>query len=467
MEVALALRAGLPERKACFMGFFDALNDWILSLPTGIIYLVALMGAGIFLTFRLRFVQFRHFFRAFKDTFQNIGKGGGEGSISSFQATATALAGTLGTGNIIGVATAIVSGGPGAVFWMCVSSFFGMATKFSEIVLAVHFRTQNRNGETVGGPMYYIQNGIHSRWMAVIFSAACVGASFGVGNLSQSNAISDALYSTFGAPKWLVGLVVMAVIGLIIIGGIKRIGAVTERLVPIMALTYFIGSIAAIAVNWRALPEAFSLIFRDAFTTQSISGGVLGYLTSRAVRFGISRGVFSNEAGLGSAPIAHGAAQTDSAVRQGLWGIVEVFLDTILMCTMTTVVILTSGQYQSGATGAALTTSAFATALGKHAASFVAISTIFFAVASIVGWAYYGEKAIEFLSPKRIWVNVYRVCFVLSVFLGAVAQIDLIWNLSDLLNLIMAIPNIIAVVALSKIVSRESQSYFAKFTKTR
>ena len=347
------------------MGFFDALNDWLLSLPTGIIYLVVLMGAGIFLTFRLRFVQFRHFFRAFKDTFKNIGKGGGEGSISSFQATATALAGTLGTGNIIGVATAIVSGGPGAVFWMCVSSFFGMATKFAEIVLAVHFRTQNRNGETVGGPMYYIQNGIHSRTLAVIFSAACVGASFGVGNLSQSNAISDALYSTFGAPKWLAGIVVMAVVGLIIIGGIKRIGAVTERLVPIMALTYFIGSIAAIAVNWRTLPEAFALIFRDAFTTQSVSGGVLGYLTSRAVRFGISRGVFSNEAGLGSAPIAHGAAQTDSAVRQGLWGIVEVFLDTILMCTMTTVVILTSGQYQNGSTGGGIDHFGFRHGAGK------------------------------------------------------------------------------------------------------
>ena len=449
------------------MGFFDALNDWILSLPTGIIYLVVLMGAGIFLTFRLRFVQFRHFFRAFQDSFRHIGKGSGEeGSISSFQATATALAGTLGTGNIIGVATAMVSGGPGAVFWMCLSSFFGMATKFAEIVLSVYFRTRNRNGETVGGPMYYIQNGLHCRWLAVIFSVACVGASFGVGNLSQSNAISDALFSTFGTPKWLVGIMIMVIVGLIIIGGINRIGAVTERLVPIMALTYFIGSIVAIVVNWRALPEAFLLIFKDAFTTQSVSGGVLGYLTSRALRFGISRGVFSNEAGLGSAPIAHGAAQTESAVRQGLWGIVEVFLDTILMCTMTAVVILTSGQYRNGSTGAALTTSAFATALGKHAASFVAISTIFFAVASIVGWAYYGEKAMEFLSPKRFWVSLYRICFVLSVFLGAVAQIDLIWNLSDLLNLIMAVPNILAVVALSKIVSRESKSYFAKSAKS-
>ncbi|MEG2597812.1 MAG: amino acid carrier protein, partial [Oscillospiraceae bacterium] len=282
------------------MGFFDAFNEWILRLPTGIIYLVVLMGAGIFLTCRLKFVQFRHFFLAFSDTFKSLGKQKDEkskGTISSFQATATALAGTLGTGNIIGVATAIVSGGPGAVFWMCISSFFGMATKFAEIVLAVHFRTQNKKGETIGGPMYYISQGLHRHGLAVLFSVSCVGASFGVGNLSQSNAISDALFSTFGIPKWIVGLSVMLIIGLIIIGGIKRIGNVTERLVPIMALTYFVGSLAAIVVNFKELPGALMQIVCDAFQPSAVSGGILGYLTSKSVEFGISRGVFSNEAG--------------------------------------------------------------------------------------------------------------------------------------------------------------------------
>lgn len=444
------------------MTLSDKINEFILSLPTGVIYLTVILGAGIFLTFKLRFLQFRYFFRAFKDVFKVKSKGD-KSSLSPFQAATTALAGTLGTGNIIGVATAITSGGPGAVFWMCVSSFFGMATKFSEILLSLVFRTTNKKGERVGGPMYYIQKGLNSKFLAVLFSFGCIFASFGVGNISQANAVSDAMYSVFGIEKWVVGIFIMLIVGLILIGGVKRIGAVTEMLVPFMGLTYIIGAFVAIIINYKNIPESISLIFTDAFSQKALSGGVLGFLTRDAVRFGISRGVFSNEAGMGSSPIAHGSADIDNEVKQSLWGIIEVFLDTVLMCTVTALVILTSGEYKG--VGASIVTNAFSASLGNSAGVFIAISTFFFAIAGMIGWAYYGEKAIEFITQKEKWITVYRVCFVISILIGAVTAIDLVWNLSDLLNLIMALPNTIALIVLCKIVSDKSNDYFEKSPK--
>ncbi len=445
------------------MDFSLKLNEFILSLPTAVIYLIVILGAGIFLTFKLNFLQFRYFFRAFKEVFKVEDK---KGTFSSFQAAATALAGTLGTGNIIGVATAIKSGGAGAIFWMCISSFFGMATKFSEIVLALSFQNTNKNGEKLGGPMYYIKNGMKSNFLAVLFSLGCIFASFGVGNLSQANAVSDAVFSVFRTPKWITGIILTIIVGLILIGGVKRIGKVTEMLVPVMGLTYIIGALFAIIINIKALPSAFILILKDAFSTRAVSGGIIGFLTKDAIRFGISRGVFSNEAGMGSSPIAHGAVDTQNVVRQGFWGIIEVFLDTILMCSITALVILCSGGVKSNDEGAMIVTKAFSSSLGNSAGVFIAVSTLFFAVAGMIGWAYYGERAITFLTQKEIYIKIYRFIFVAAILLGTVTEINLIFNISDLLNLIMALPNVIALLTLYKIVLKKTTEYFVKSPKS-
>ncbi len=422
-----------------------------------IAYIIIILGVGCFLSIKLRFFQFKYFFKAFKEVFK-IKKGDNKG-LTPFQAASTALAGTLGTGNIIGVATAITSGGAGAIFWMWVSSFLSMATKFSEIVLAVHFRTKNKKGEIVGGPMYYIKNGMNSPLLATIFSLFCVMASFGVGNLTQANAVSTTFYEAFGTNRLASGLIVAFIVGLITIGGMKRIGKFTETLIPIMGATYIIGAFIAIIMNIGALPSAFMLIIKDAFSYSSVSGGILGFLTKDAIRFGISRGVFSNEAGMGSSPIAHGSADTDNAVRQGFWGIIEVFLDTVLMCTVTALVLLTTQKTS--------VTEAFSLSLGNHAVIFLAISTFFFATAGIVGWGYYGERAIEFLTENRKWITLYRLSFVVMIIVGAVAKIDFVFNFSDLLNLVMAIPNSISLLCLYKIIVSEKNNYFEKLPKNR
>ncbi len=417
-----------------------------------VIYIAVILGVGIFLTVKLNFFQFKYFFRAFKDVFKTE-KGNSKG-FSPFQAASTALAGTLGTGNIIGVATAISSGGAGAVLWMCLSSLFSMATKFSEIVLSVIFRTENKKGEIVGGPMYYIKNGMKSPLLASLFSVSCVLASYGVGNLTQANAVSVTFYETFGTPKMLSGVMVALIVGLIILGGMKRVGRFTETLIPVMGATYIIGALIAIIINIKALPSAVTLIVKDAFSYNAVSGGIFGFLTKEAIRFGISRGVFSNEAGMGSSPIAHGSADTNNAVKQGFWGIIEVFLDTVLMCTVTAFVLLTAGEIS--------VTAAFSKSLGNHAGIFVAISTFFFATAGIVGWAYYGEKAIEFLTENRKWILFYRISFVFMITVGAMAKIDFVFNFSDLLNLIMAVPNSISLLCLYKIILKEKNNYFEK-----
>jgi len=422
-----------------------------------VIYIVVILGTGIFLSIKLKFFQFKYFFKGFNEVFKTE-KGDNKG-FSSFQAAATALAGTLGTGNIIGVATAITSGGPGAVFWMCISSFFGMATKFSEIVLSVVFRTKNKNGETVGGPMYYIKNGMGSNLLATVFAVCCVMAYFGVGNLTQSNAVSVTFNSVFNTPHIITGFIVATVTGLIIIGGMKRIGRFTELLIPIMGATYIIGAFVAIVMNFNALPEALSLIIKDAFSYDAVNGGILGFFTKKAVHFGISRGVFSNEAGMGSSPIAHGSADTQNAIKQGFWGIIEVFLDTVLMCTVTALVLLTSNELS--------VTEAFSKSIGKDAGVFIAISTLLFAIAGIVGWAYYGEKAIEFLTDNKLWITAYRITFVAMILVGAISEIGFVFNFSDLLNLFMAIPNSISLLYLYKIILSEKDEYLVKSQKNR
>ncbi|HIV19187.1 MAG TPA: sodium:alanine symporter family protein [Candidatus Merdivicinus intestinigallinarum] len=423
----------------------------VLELLTGPAFLLFLAGAGIFFTCKLKGMQFFQIGRIWKATFGGLSakKEKRDGAISPFQATATALAGTLGTGNIAGVATAIVSGGPGAVFWMWLSSLFAMAIKYAEIFLSVRFRTVNANGEQIGGPMYYMEKGLHCRWMAVWFSAACVLASFGIGNMAQANAAAQSVSAAFGIPEWAVGLGLMCAIGMVLFGGITKIAKWTERVIPFLAVFYLGASAWALWGHRGEIPEVISLIVQDAFDFSAAAGGIFGFLVCRGIRYGVARGVFSNEAGMGSAPIIHGAADARSPADQGMWGIIEVFLDTTVMCSITALVILTSGVPFAGKDGAALTLAAFETVLGRHGVLLLAVSILFFAAASILGWSYCGEKSMEYLHPGKRSRSIYRILYLCAVLAGAVFPLDFVWTLSDLLNLAMAVPNVLAVLLLS------------------
>ena len=439
-------------------GFRNQLEEIV-----GSAFVLILAGAGIFLSVRLRFFPLVHCKAVWRETFGRLfhrADKAGKGSVSPFQATATALAGTLGTGNIVGVATALVSGGPGAVVWMGISSFFSMALKFAEIVLAVEYRTKDANGHWVGGPMYYLQNGVRSPLLAAVFSVLCASASFGIGNLAQSNAAAGAMKAAFGIPLPVTGAVTVLFVGLTFCGGLSWIGKVTERVVPVMAGIYLLASAAVLLFSAEKLPGIFVRMFREAFSLQAASGGILGFLIGRPVQVGVARGVFSNEAGMGSAPIVHGAAETDSSVRQGFWGVVEVFLDTTLMCTVTALVILSAGDLAGELRGAALTASAFERVLGRGAAGFVSVSIFAFAAASILGWSYYGEKAVAYLTTSVKALRIYRVAYLLAVFVGAMLSLEAVWAISDLLNLLMAIPNVAAVLLLQTVVVEKERNYF-------
>lgn len=436
-------------------------NMAVMDLLTGPAFLLFLAGAGIFMTFRLKGIQFSRIRRVWGETFGYSAKPSDrkQGAISPFQATATALAGAMGTGNIAGVATAIVSGGPGAVFWMWASSLFAMALKYAEILLAVKFRSVNEKGEQVGGPMYYMEKGLSCRWMGLWFAAACVLASFGIGNMAQSNAAAQSMAATFRLPEWSVGIGLALFVGLALFGGIGRIAQWTERIVPLLAVVYIGASVWVLVVNHTAISRAAALIWKDAFDFSSATGGILGFAVCRSIRFGVARGVFSNEAGMGSAPIVHAAADARSPAAQAMWGIVEVFLDTTLMCSVTALVILSGNSEVSGLDGAALALHAFSSVMGDKAGAFLAVCVLFFAAASIMGWSYCGEKALEYLHSSGKIQTLYRVCYLAAILAGAVLQPGTVWAASDLLNLAMAIPNCVAVLLLSSVVSRETKAF--------
>ncbi len=457
----------------------DALNqalgfayDNVLSIAM----MFLLIAAGIFLSIRTGFFQFRRFGYVLKNTggmlFNKNLHQKDKGSVSPFQAVTTALAGTIGTGSIAGVATALVLGGPGAVFWMWVSALFGMITKYSEILLALKFREKNESGAYIGGPMYYIKNGLGVKWLAMLFSAFAMIACIGTGNATQSNSISSVLDLNLNIAPWITGTVLTVIVGVVIIGGVKRIATVNEKLVPIMAVFFILASIIALIVNAAKIPSAFVLIFKEAFNFKSAFGGVAGYGILSAMRYGVGRGVFSNEAGLGSAPIAHSASSTESPVKQGLWGIFEVFITTIIICTMSAVVVLTSGIYTdafaAGVTpsvsGAALSSAAFNEALPMVGGMGIAISTVFFALSTILGWAYYGEVSAGFLFKKhsKTAIIVYRIIYVAFVFVGAVAEINTVWLVADCFNALMALPNLVALIALSGLVVKITREHFEK-----
>lgn len=450
-----------------FLGVNEAINGFVW----GPVMLVVLVGTGVYLTIRTNFLQVRKFAFALKNTIGTVIGGRGRkadaDNISPFQAVSTALASTVGTGNVVGVATAITVGGPGAVFWMWVSAFFGMMTKYAEIVLAVKYREVNAEGRNVGGPMYYILNGLKQPWLAYVFAVFATLATFGIGNMTQANSIADAVQSSFGVERWITGAALVVLTAVVILGGIKSIASVTEKLVPLMAVFYVVMSLVLLAINVGELVPSLVLIVEAAFNPSAAVGGAAGYTIAKAIQMGIARGVFSNEAGLGSAPIAHAASNTKEPVEQGLWGIFEVFVDTIIICTMTALVILTTGVWQLEHEGAALTIAAFNHGLpGTIGGTTLTIGLAMFAYSTILGWSYYGEKSLEFIfrhtSGVKAAIMGYRVVFVAAVFAGSVGSLKVVWDIADTLNGLMAIPNLIGVLLLSGVVFRETKSYFTR-----
>lgn len=447
------------------MGVFE-INDAISNFVWGPFMLFLLLGTGIYLTIRLKGVTVSKLFYAFKMLFSGMDKEEqkGEGDITPFQALMTSLAATLGTGNIAGVATAIFMGGPGAVVWMWITAFFGMAIKYSEAVLAVKYREKRGTGKFAGGPMYYIKNGMSEswNWLGSAFAIFAAIATFGTGNTVQSNSVARALGHSVGIPYWITGLVLAVLTYIVIIGGIERIAEVTEKLVPLMAAVYVFGAIWIIVVNIGSLGSAFSLIFKSAFSGHAAVGGFTGATLSQVMRFGVARGVFSNEAGLGSAAIAHAATTTDEPVRQGIVGMLGVFISTIIVCTMTALVIIMSGVWSVGETGAELTTMAFNKGLPGPGGLIVAFGLILFAFSTILTWSYYGEKSIEYILGSKS-IIYYRYLFVIFVFVGAIGNLEAIWALADTMNGLMIIPNLIAILVLSPVVFKETKKYFDNY----
>jgi AGCS family alanine or glycine:cation symporter len=445
------------------MEFFMELNSKINSLVWGPPMLVLIVGTGIYLTTRTNFMSITKIGYVLKNTLLKMFDKStvGEGEITPFQAVATALAATIGIGNIAGVATAIALGGPGAVFWMWLSAIFGMATKYGEVVLAIKYREKTPDGRFVGGPMYYIRNGLNLKWLAAIFALFGALAAFGIGNMTQANSVAAAMETTFGANKLVSGIVLAVATAAVVLGGLKRIAQVTERLVPFMAAFYIIGGIIILIIKASSIPAAFGLIFSSAFTGTAAVGGFAGSTIMMAARYGVARGVFSNEAGLGSAPIAHAAATTDSAVKQGLWGIFEVFMDTIVVCSITALSIIVTGVWQTGETGAALTTAAFNAGLPGPGGIIVAVGVLLFAYSTILSWEYYGERCAEYLFGSKA-IMPYRIIWIPFILIGAIGRLVTIWDIADTLNGLMAIPNLIGVLGLSGVIIKLTKEYFSK-----
>jgi AGCS family alanine or glycine:cation symporter len=433
------------------------LNEWAWGPPM----LVLLLGTGIYLTVGLRFMPVRKILEGFRMLFRGR-RSSAEGDIAPFSALMTSLSATIGTGNIAGVATAIALGGPGALFWMWMTALVGMATKYAEAVCAVRFREKDEQGHFSGGPMYYIKNGLHKRWhwLGVAFAIFGSLAGFGIANTVQSHSVSDVLQTTFEVPPLVTGLVLMVLVGAVILGGIKRIATVATFLVPLMALSYMVMALIIIVGNLAEVPAAISTIVSSAFNPVAATGGFAGATVWAALRFGVARGVFSNEAGLGSAPIAHAAAQTNEPVQQGMIAMLGTFIDTLIVCTMTGLVIVIMDVWSSGVSGASLTSMAFANGLaGGHYV--VAVGLCLFAFTTMIAWAFYGERCVVFLFGTKA-ILPFRIVWVLAVPIGTTMELHDVWLIADTLNALMAIPNLIALVLLGPLVFRLTREYFEK-----
>ena len=446
------------------MEFLNNLVNSVNGLVWGPPMLVLILGTGLFLMIFLKFMPLTRIPTGFALMWRGRTKGDeATGEISPFQALMTSLAATVGTGNIAGVATAIFLGGPGALFWMWCTALVGMATKYCEVVLAVHYREKDDRDEHVGGPMYAIKNGLGKKWIWLGTAFAIFGglAGFGIGNMVQVNSMAHALETTFSVPLWATGLITMVIVGLVILGGIRRIGVVAASLVPFMCLAYLIAAAVVLVVNASAIPAAFDLIFTHAFTPIAATGGFAGAAVMAAIRFGVARGIFSNEAGLGTAGIAQAAGTTTSSVRSGMIGMLGTFIDTIIVCSMTGLAIICTGVWTSGESGAALSAAAFESAMPGIGGIILTLALVVFAFTTILGWSYFGEKCWEFLVGTRaIWP--FRVIWVLAVPFGAIAQLDFAWLLADTLNGLMAIPNLVSLLLLSPVVVKLTKEYFAR-----
>lgn len=463
----------------------STINGRINNFIWGPVMLCAFLAVGLLFTVRTGFFQVTHIKYwldvTFLQLFRKQDRGNGvlrtkdKHAISQFQSLCTALAATIGVGNISGVAIALAMGGPGAIFWMWLSAFLGMMTNYAENTLGIKYRYKDEKGNWVGGAMIYIEKGLHQKWLAVIFSVFCMLASFGIGNMSQGNEIANGLNNSFGIPKYLTAVIIMFLAGLVIIGGIKRIASVAEKVVPFMALVYIAGALIIILANVTEVPAAFGAIFSGAFNFKSVGGGAVGFTVMMAMRRGISRGVFSNEAGLGSSVMVHSASDVKEPVVQGMWGIFEVFADTLVVCTMTALTILTSGVYDYSAyaacaggelaeglkTGVALTGAAFESVFGSIGSDYISIAVMLFAFSTILGWSYYGEKAVQYLFGIKA-VPVYKIIFILMIYVGCTVSLDLVIDISDTFNGCMALPNLIAITLLSPQVVKMTKEYIAR-----
>ncbi|MEE8587935.1 MAG: sodium:alanine symporter family protein [Sulfurimonadaceae bacterium] len=447
----------------------EAIHSMIVAVNGfvwGPVMLVLILGTGLYLTLGLRFLPVRHIPDGFKLIWKGRKEDKQEGEISPFNALMTSLSATIGTGNIAGVATAIFMGGPGAMFWMWVAALLGMATKYAEAVLAVTYREKDEEGNHVGGPMFYIKNGLGDnwKWLAFLFALFASIASFGIGNTIQANSVSDVLESSFGIPELYSGIVLAILVGLVLIGGIKRIAHVAGAVVPFMAIAYFVSGVVIIAMNITEIPAAIGTIVTSAFTPTAAMGGFAGASVWAALQFGVARGIFSNEAGLGSAPIAHAAAKTDSAVRQGLVAMMGTFIDTIIICSITGLAIVVTGAYTSGESGAALSMLAFSKALPYVGEYVVTLGLIVFAFTTLVGWSFYGEKSVYYIFGQKAIIP-FRILWVLVIPFGSMMDLKFIWLLADTLNALMAIPNLIAIALLSPVIFMLTKEYFAKAGK--
>ena len=419
--------------------------------------LYILILTGIIFSIRLKFIQVRKFGEGMRRVFGGInlfGKQADKDGMSSFQALATAIAAQVGTGNIAGCATALISGGPGAIFWMWLSAFFGMATIYGEAVLAQKFKTRSETGEVIGGPVYYIRQafkGGFGKFLAGFFAVAIILALGLMGNMVQSNSIGDAFYNAFGVNKLIVGIIIAAIAAFIFLGGMKRIASVTEKMVPIMAALYIVGSLVVIIANIKNIPNVFYQIFVGAFNPTAVLGGAAGITVKAAMRYGVARGLFSNEAGMGSTPHAHAVAKVDKPEDQGIVAMIGVFLDTFVVLTLTALVILSTNSLGSGAEGVALAQLAFSKVFGNFGGVFIAICLLFFAFSTIIGWYFFGEQNIKYLFGQKA-VKIYALLVVIFVIIGSTLKVDLVWNLSDLFNGIMVFPNLLALLALSGLV---------------
>ena len=441
----------------------EVLNNFIWS--DGMLFLI--IGAGAFLSVGLGFFQFRSFKMVIQDTFLSIFKnkhkadGKGEG-MSQFQTFSTALAASMGTGNIVGVATALTLGGAGAIFWMWISAILGMMVTFGENILGIYYRYRNSSGEWVGGPMVYIEKGLNSKILGKVYALLCVLASFGIGNMTQANSIAEALKSEFDIKPVITGIITAVIVGIIIMGGMKRIGKITEILIPFISLAYIISSILIIVINFRAIPTAFMEIINGAFGMNAVTGGAIGMVVKNAISVGFRRGIFSNEAGLGTSALVHSSTEEEGTVKQGEWAMFEVFADTLICCTLTAFAILTSGAMKTELDGASLVIEAFKSGFGKFAGVFITFAIVLFAFATLLGWSFYGGKAFSYLFGLG-GTKFYFLIFSFIIIIGAVTELKLVWGISDTLNGFMVIPNLIAVILLSKIIFSETE----KFLKER